>query len=82
MQTVVAADSSTPLRSAQNDRALMTTDLEVTHDVVKIEKQDGSIEVHHFTLADGSVMLDPDVQQHFPNSESVNKALRSLIANA
>lgn len=48
---------------------------------VKIEKQDGSIEVHHFTLADGSVMLDPDVKQHFPNSESVNKALRSLIAN-
>ena len=49
---------------------------------VKIEKQDGSIEVHHFTLADGSVMLDLDVKQHFPNSESVNKALRSLIANA
>ena len=46
---------------------------------VKIEKQDGSTEVHHFTLADGSVMLD--VKQHFPNSESVNKALRSLIAN-
>ncbi len=49
---------------------------------VKIEKRDGSIEVHYFTPADGSVMLDPDVKQHFPNSESVNKALRSLIANA
>ena len=33
MQTVEAADSSTPLRSAQNDRAHLTTDLEVTHDV-------------------------------------------------
>ena len=34
MHTVEAADSSTPLRSAQNDSALMTTDLEVTHDVI------------------------------------------------
>lgn len=49
---------------------------------VKIEKRDGSTEVHYFTLADGSVMLDSDVKQHFPNSESVNKALRSLISNA
>ena len=48
---------------------------------VKIEKRDGSTEVHYFTPEDGSVMLDPDVKQHFPNSESVNKALRSLIAN-
>ncbi len=33
MHTVEAADSSTPLRSAQNDSALMTSNLEVTHDV-------------------------------------------------
>lgn len=49
--------------------------------LVKIEKRDGSTEVHYFTPADGSIMLDPDVKQHFPNSESVNKALRSLIAS-
>ena len=48
---------------------------------VKIKKRDGSTEVHYFTPADGSIMLDPDVKQHFPNSESVNKALRSLIAS-
>ncbi len=44
IQTVEAADSSTPLRGvylersrkAQNDRAHLTTDLEVTHDVLKI----------------------------------------------
>ena len=34
LHTVEAADSSTPLRSAQNDSALMTSDPEVTHDVV------------------------------------------------
>ena len=37
LQTVEAVDSSTPLRSAQNDRALMTSDLEVTHDVLNIK---------------------------------------------
>ena len=49
--------------------------------LVKVEKQDGSTEVHYFALEEGSVMLDPDVRQHFPDSESVNKALRSLIAH-
>ncbi len=33
MHTVETADSSTPLRSAQNDSAHLTFDLEVTHDV-------------------------------------------------
>jgi hypothetical protein len=47
---------------------------------VKINKRDGSIEVNYFTQEDGAVMLDPDVKKHFPDSKSVNKALRSLIA--
>jgi len=46
---------------------------------VAISKQDGSVEVHYFTQEDGAVMLDPDIKKHFPDSESVNKALRSLI---
>jgi hypothetical protein len=46
---------------------------------VKIDKQDGSVEMHYFSQEDGAVMLDPDVRKHFPDSESVNKALRSLI---
>lgn len=29
---------------------------------------------------DGSIMLDPDVKKHFPDSESVNKVLREYIA--
>ena len=47
---------------------------------VKITKKDGRMEVHYFTEEDGSVMLDPDVKRHFPDAESVNQALRSLIA--
>jgi len=32
----------------------------------------------HFTLAEGAVMLDPDVKAAFPDSEAVNRALRTL----
>ena len=49
------------------------------HSVI-VHKEDGSTSVQYFTPEDGSVMLDPDVKVHFPDSESVNKALRSLIA--
>jgi hypothetical protein len=46
---------------------------------VKIYKADGTTVVNYFTLEDGAVMLEPDVREYFPDSESVNKALRSLI---
>ena len=39
INTVQAADSSTPLRSAQNDRTNLTSDPEVTHDVEIIYKR-------------------------------------------
>ena len=44
-----------------------------------IHKIDGSKVVQHFTLEDGAVMLEPDVRAYFPDSESVNSALRCLI---
>ncbi|MBC8527665.1 MAG: hypothetical protein H8D22_12580 [Candidatus Cloacimonetes bacterium] len=46
---------------------------------VKIHKADGSTEIKYFTLEDGAVMLEPDVLKYFPDSESVNKALRILV---
>ena len=33
----------------------------------------------YFTLKDGAVMLEPDVREYFPDSETVNSVLRSLI---
>src|SRR4030067_474315 len=48
---------------------------------VHITKEDGTTSVQYFTLKDGSVMLDPDVKPHFPDSDSVNRALRSIIAH-
>jgi len=46
---------------------------------VRILKSDGNTEVQYFSLKDGAIMLEPDVQQYFPDSESVNSALRTLI---
>jgi hypothetical protein len=48
--------------------------------VVRVRKSDGSVEQRHFTLQDGAVMLDPDLRDRFPDSESVNRALRSFVA--
>lgn len=47
---------------------------------VRVFQEDGSVEVHYFTLEDGAVMLEPAVRAYFPDSEAVNKALRGLIA--
>ena len=46
---------------------------------VKIYKGDGTISVQYFKLEDGSVMIESDIREYFPDSESVNKALRCLI---
>ena len=46
---------------------------------VHVQKKDGTVEVKHYTLAEGTVLLAPDVAEYFPDSESVNEALRSLI---
>ena len=49
------------------------------HTVI-IHKDDGTKSIQYFTQQDGAIMLDPDLKIHFPDSESVNKALRSLIS--
>lgn len=46
---------------------------------VKIHKAEGTTLVQHFKLEDGAVMIEPDIREHFPDSESVNRALRCLI---
>lgn len=49
---------------------------------VRIREEDGSVTVQYFTLEEGTVILAPDVRAYFPDSESVNRALRALIAIA
>ncbi|MCX6027965.1 MAG: hypothetical protein NT169_01525 [Chloroflexi bacterium] len=47
---------------------------------VKIHQADGTTVVQHYKIENGAVMLDPDVREYFPDSDTVNNALRSLIA--
>lgn len=47
---------------------------------VRIHEDDGTITVHFYQLEEGAVLLDPDVREYFPDAQSVNAALRSLIA--
>jgi hypothetical protein len=39
---------------------------------VTIHKQDGTSKTQHFTLADGAIMLDPDVRAYFQDEAAVN----------
>jgi len=48
--------------------------------LVRVHKGDGSEEERYFTLQDGAVMLDPDLRARFPDPDSVNRALRSWVA--
>ena len=46
---------------------------------VRIHKADGSIVEEEHLPPPRTVVLDPDVFAYFPDSESVNRALRALI---
>ena len=46
---------------------------------IQITNDDGTVSVKQFVPRESTVVLDPDVKAYFPDSESVNRALRSLI---
>lgn len=46
---------------------------------VHVHQSNGTEVVNHYTLAEGTVLLAPDVREYFSDSQSVNDALRSLI---
>jgi hypothetical protein len=46
---------------------------------VRIHEEDGAVTTQYFTLEEGAVLLEPDVREYFPDSASVNQALRGLI---
>jgi hypothetical protein len=46
---------------------------------ITVHKADGTIVVKDALLKKGTVILEPDIQAYFPDSESVNRALRCLI---
>ncbi|MEW6239738.1 MAG: hypothetical protein ACOYZ8_05670 [Chloroflexota bacterium] len=46
---------------------------------IRVTNEDGTVTVKQFVPRENTVVLDPDVKVYFPDSESVNRALRSLI---
>jgi len=46
---------------------------------ITIHQKDGSTVVKEVEPRKGTVLLEPDVREYFPDSESVNRTLRSLI---
>lgn len=46
---------------------------------VEVHQPDGTTVIEHYQLVEGAILLQPDVRAYFPDSEAVNKALRSLI---
>lgn len=48
------------------------------HKVI-VHMADGTTEEHVYAIEESAVILEPDVREYFPDSESVNEALRSLI---
>lgn len=47
---------------------------------LKIHKEDGTTVIQHFKIQEGTILLAPDVQPYFPDSDSVNNALRALLS--
>jgi hypothetical protein len=46
---------------------------------ITIHKTDGTTAIKNVKPKKGTIILEPDVQEYFPDSESVNATLRSLI---
>ncbi len=46
---------------------------------VTIHKADGTTVTKNMMPKEDAVVIEPDIQAYFPDSESVNKALRCLI---
>ena len=49
---------------------------------VRVLKEDGTVATKHFVPKEDAILLDKDVKAHFPDSKSVNNALRILIRQA
>ena len=46
---------------------------------IQVQREDGTTFVQHVTRPEGTVTLDADVREYFPDAEAVNTALRTLI---
>lgn len=68
-----------PQLADQSERGRYYDALQQGHSV-RIHEDDGTTIVNYYKLEEGTVLLDPDVREYFPDARAVNAALRSLIA--
>jgi len=47
--------------------------------MIEIRQPDGTTTIEQIQPAEGVVVLDPDIREYFPDSQSVNDALRNLV---
>ena len=47
--------------------------------IIRIYNDDGTV-TEHRVAGERTVILEPDVYEYFPNSQAVNRALRTLIS--
>ena len=46
---------------------------------LRVLNKDGTVTTQHFIPQENAIVLEPDVEVYFPDSENVNRALRGLI---
>jgi hypothetical protein len=46
---------------------------------IEIHQPDGTTVIEEVRPTEGVVVLDPDIREYFPDSRSVNEALRALV---
>jgi len=73
-------DNPSSLEERKSERGRYYDALQQGHSVRIHDDDDGSTTIQYYQLAEGAVLLDPDVREYFPDAKSVNTALRSLIA--
>jgi hypothetical protein len=49
---------------------------------VRVLNDDGTVTTKHFVPKEDAILLEKDVKAYFPDSKSVNNALRTLIRQA
>jgi len=66
------------LKGKKGTRGKYAKDLKEGYSI-RVTNEDGTVTVRHFVPKETAIVLEPDVKAYFPDSDSVNRALRGLI---
>ena len=66
------------LKGKKGTRGKYAKDLKEGYSL-RVTNEDGTVTEQHFVPKETAIVLEPDVKIYFPDSDSVNRALRGLI---